>query len=54
MERAGPRIEQLDGLRAIVHLRPKEGDGQVRQTIGQREPQVGVRVHQRLGLAVGA
>jgi hypothetical protein len=47
-QRAGPRVEQLDGRRACFHLRPQAGDGEVGQAVEQVGPQGRVAVHQRL------
>ncbi len=51
-QRADPGVEQLHGTGPGVDLHPQERQGDVGQPVQQGVPQLGVAVHQRLGLRV--
>ena len=53
-ERAGPRVEQLEGAGAVAELGVDEGDGRFGEPVHQVVPQALVALDQRLGVAVVA
>ena len=53
-ERAGPRVEQLEGAGAVAELGVDERDGRFGEPVHQVVPQALVALDQRLGVAVVA